>query len=104
MCLFCKISVKEIPSTIIYEDSDLLAFLDIAPLRPGHTLIIPKKHYESIYDCPEEILEKIIVTTKKLALEYKETYQAESCNIEVNNGAKAGQEVFHLHFHLIPKA
>jgi histidine triad (HIT) family protein len=102
-CLFCKICTGEIPSDKVYEDADFLAFLDIKPLNQGHTLIIPKEHYKDIFELPDEVLVKMSVLVKKLSIAVKEATKAEGINIKVNNGAPAGQDVFHVHFHIIPR-
>jgi histidine triad (HIT) family protein len=102
-CLFCKIAKKEIPSAIIYEDKDTLAFMDIGPIIKGHALVIPKSHYDPIHDTPDEVLAKLIKICKKIATAQKDGLGAEGCNIIQNNGACSGQEVPHLHFHVIPR-
>ena len=71
-CLFCKIIIRDVPSTKVYEDDVVLAFLDIAPVNLGHTLVVPKDHFTSIYDTPDEILEHMIRVTKKLSIVIKE--------------------------------
>lgn len=102
-CVFCKIIEKKIPSNKVYEDDHILAFLDVNPCSEGHTLIIPKEHYENIYDIPEEILSKITILAKKLAIIYKEKLNIENINILNSNGKYAQQEVLHYHMHLIPR-
>lgn len=102
-CIFCKIIKKEIPSNIIYEDQNTLAFLDITPINKGHTLVIPKKHYENIYDVPEDILKEITSTTKKVAKAIKSSLNPAGINITQNNEKAAGQDIFHIHFHIIPR-
>ena len=100
-CIFCKIVKGEIPASIAYEDEDILAFADINPVAPVHILIIPKKHISGITDLGDnsEIVGKIISVANKLAIE-KEIDKS-GFRIIVNHGADSGQEVFHLHFHLI---
>ena len=102
-CIFCKIVSKEIPSEVIYEDDKILAFLDISPVNKGHSLVIPKKHYENSLETPEEILKELIVVVKKVALAIKKVTGAEGINFGVNNGAAAGQMIFHTHMHVIPR-
>lgn len=101
-CIFCKIVKKEIPCEKIYEDEQCLAFLDINPVNIGHTLIIPKEHFENIYDLPEEIAAHLIKIAKKITLALKKT-GTKGTNIITNNGKASGQEVLHSHFHLIPR-
>jgi histidine triad (HIT) family protein len=102
-CLFCKIAKKEIPATLIYEDEDTLAFMDIGPIIKGHALVIPKSHYALISDTPDNTLTKLIKVCKKIANAQQDGLGAEGCNIIQNNGACSGQEVPHLHFHVIPR-
>lgn len=102
-CIFCKIAKKEIPADIIYEDETSLAFLDITPINPGHVLLIPKNHYENLYELPENILIKMTPTIKKIAIALKNGVNAEGINLGMNNESPAGQIVFHAHFHIMPR-
>ena len=103
-CVFCKIAQKEIPAGAgkIYEDEKFIAFLDIKPNNPGHTLIIPKNHYENIYSLPDEIICNIGPIVKKIAVAVKRGVNADGINIIMNNDSAAGQIVHHAHFHIIP--
>ncbi|HPA25931.1 MAG TPA: HIT family protein [bacterium] len=103
MCIFCKIINKEIPAEIIYEDEKTLVFLDIEPNNPGHCLVVPKVHYENIFDAPEEVLAHLINVAKKISNILKVAVLAEGINIGINNGEVAGQVVPHLHIHIIPR-
>jgi histidine triad (HIT) family protein len=103
MCIFCKIINGEIPCHRVYEDEKVLAFLDIKPLNPGHTLVVPKKHYENIEEINEEDLIALILAIKKIGLLIKEKLGVAGYNVSENNGEVAGQEVPHLHFHIIPR-
>lgn len=102
-CLFCKIINKEISANIIYEDDATLAFLDIRPINPGHTLVIPKKHFEHCLKTTDEALSSIMRTIKKITPSILKTVGAESFNIGVNCGRTAGQVIFHTHFHIMPR-
>ena len=102
-CVFCKIIKGEISADKIYEDEDCLAFLDITPVNPGHTLLIPKKHYENLYEMPDELLSKMSPIVKKIAVAVKKGTGAEGINIGMNNEVAAGQIVPHAHFHIIPR-
>jgi len=102
-CIFCKIIAGEIPSFKVYEDEDSLAFLDIAPVNPGHTLVIPKKHYVNMEEIPEEELCKVMKTVKKVGKAIKNGLGAAGYNIVSNNDPIAGQIVPHLHWHIIPR-
>ncbi len=101
--IFTKIIKGEIPCAKIYEDNQIFAFLDINPINPGHTLVIPKESYENIFEIPNEVLEKMIVIAKQIATKQKEVLNADGINIGMNNGKDAGQEVFHAHIHVIPR-
>ena len=102
-CIFCKIAAGELPSSKIYEDDDFIAILDLFPVSKGHSLLIPKKHHVNIFDQPEEIGMKLYPLLAKLAHAVKAATGAEGLNIVQNNGAVAGQIVFHSHNHIIPR-
>ncbi|MCW4047388.1 MAG: HIT family protein [Candidatus Bathyarchaeota archaeon] len=102
-CIFCKIAQKKAPASTIYEDEDVMAFLDIRPLAQGHTLIIPKKHYKDIFDTPPELLAKIHKTTQQTAIAVQKATHADGISIFQQNGAAAGQEIFHIHVHVVPR-
>ena len=102
-CLFCKIIKGEIPSSKVYDDKDTFAFLDISPVNPGHTLIIPKRHCESMQDMSDDEVAKVYSTAKKVAAAVVKGVQADGYNIGMNNGKAAGQLVFHAHVHVIPR-
>ena len=100
-CIFCKIVKGEINHNKVYEDKDTIAFLDISPVNKGHTLVIPKKHYELITDIPENELNAVIQTVQKIAKAINKI--SEGFNIFQNNKTTAGQLVPHVHFHVIPR-
>lgn len=102
-CVFCKIVKEEIPCEKIYEDRDILVFLDIAPVNIGHSLVIPKKHFVNIYETPEEILASMIKTAKIVSKAIKSQTKADGVNVTMNNDTAAGQVVFHSHIHVIPR-
>ena len=102
-CIFCKIISNEIPSQKIFEDGNTFAFLDINPASKGHVLVIPKKHYETLVDVPEEELKQLIVSVKKIAQAILKATKASGFNVLQNNGKVAGQLVNHIHFHVIPR-
>ena len=102
-CIFCKIVRSEIPSEKIYEDADTLAFLDILPSNPGHTLVIPKKHSENLYDIDDHSLAAVIRSAQKVAKAVKKAVGADGINLAMNNESAAGQIIFHPHFHVIPR-
>jgi histidine triad (HIT) family protein len=101
-CLFCKIAAGQIPSKIVYQDEDVVAFEDINPQAPYHVLIIPRRHIASMADLTLEdgpILAKIFITATKLA--HDRSIDESGYRIVANVGPDAGQSVFHLHFHLL---
>jgi len=102
-CIFCKIVKGELPAFVVFEDDCVLAFLDINPLAQGHTLVIPKKHYENIFDIDEETLQRIIVAAQKIAQKMKKVLSAEGVNVINASGKTAEQSVPHFHLHLIPR-
>ena len=102
-CIFCKIIKNEIPSNKIYEDDKCLAFLTINPNNDGHTLLIPKTHYRSYFETPDEVLKDLAVETKRIGLAIQKAMGAEGMNIANNSEKAAGQIVFHTHIHLIPR-
>lgn len=102
--IFDKIIQGEIPSYKVYEDDDVLAFLDISQVMPGHTLLVPKKHVDNIFDYDDETAKKVLLTLPKLARAIKATNpKITGMNISSNNGVSAGQTVMHSHWHLIPR-
>lgn len=101
-CIFCKIIKGEIPCYKIYEDKNVLAFLDISNDIEGHTLVIPKKHYKNILDCKNEDLTHVIKAIKKISNHYI-SLGYNGVNVLNNNEKCAEQSVFHLHFHILPR-
>lgn len=102
-CLFCKIIKKEIPAYVIYEDDHALAFLDITPRTPGHTLVIPKYHAANVIDLPNIHVAPLFLAVKATDKLLTKSFSPEGLTIGVNQGAASGQEVDHLHVHLMPR-
>ena len=102
-CIFCKIIAGEIPIYKVYEDKLILAFLDINPVNPGHTLVVSKKHYANIEEADEETLCQVIKTVKKVGLILKKSLAVPGYNLQMNNDPVAGQIIPHLHFHVVPR-
>jgi len=102
-CLFCKMVAGQIPVAKIYEDEDVLAFLDIGPISDGHTLVIPKQHFEKLHDCPPELLGRIALQLGKIAGAVTAAMNSDGYNVLCNNGRAAGQLIEHLHFHIIAR-
>lgn len=110
-CLFCKIAEKKIPSTIVYEDEDLLAFKDINPAAPVHLLVIPKQHFSTLSDCTATqapLLGKMLALAPRLAEEFgcAVSYDGDGApaggyKTLINSGPDGGQEVYHLHLHVV---
>ena len=102
-CIFCKIVEKEIPATVVFEDDEVLVFMDIGPIIKGHALVIPKKHYDPVTETPDDLLAKLHITAKRIASAQMNAFGADGVNIMQNNGEASGQEVPHLHVHVIPR-
>jgi len=103
-CIFCKIVSGKSPSSKLFEDDDVYVFLDVQPVNPGHTLIIPKVHTEFIGELPDELLGKLMITAKKVEEMIRKTkLKAEGFNLFLADGEVAFQEVFHVHLHVIPR-
>ncbi len=102
-CIFCKIVRRQAPSSVIYEDKKVMAFMDIRPVSEGHALIIPKEHYVDVFDTPDPLLAAVHLTTKRIAIAVQKTTKADGITIVQQNGKAAGQDVFHIHVHVIPR-
>lgn len=102
-CIFCKIVNGELPSAKVFENDDVLAFLDLSQITKGHTLVIPKAHADDIFQLSPETAAKLFAVVPEISAALKTTYEAKGLNIINNNGSFAGQEVFHYHLHLIPR-
>ena len=97
-CIFCKIADKKIPSEIVYEDEYSIAFLDIHPQTPGHTLIVPKEHFPWFFDVPETISNYWFAAAQKVARKLKEDYKSDYVELKI-----VGIDIPHSHIHLIPR-
>ncbi|HPC20185.1 MAG: HIT family protein [Kiritimatiellae bacterium] len=102
-CVFCKIIAGELPAFKLYEDADTLAFMDIGPLVKGHALVVPKTHYDSLSQTPDEVLARIIAVVRRIAHAQVEGLGADGVNVHQANGSVAGQVVPHIHFHVVPR-
>jgi histidine triad (HIT) family protein len=102
-CVFCKIARGGEQASHVYEDKYVTAFLDTRPVNEGHTLVIPKKHYENIFEIPDEELASLFKVVKKVAAATMKSEKAEGIRIVQNNGSAAHQIIFHLHVHVIPE-
>lgn len=102
-CIFCKIIQGEIPSNTVYEDANFKAILDISPANKGHVIILAKKHVENVFEIEDSLAEKVFPVVSKVAKAVKKTLNCDGINILQNNGTAAGQTVFHIHIHIIPR-
>ena len=102
-CIFCKIARGEIPSSTVYEDEEFRVILDLGPASRGHALILPKNHYKDICDADRETAGKLFPLAGRIGAAMKKGMGADGFNVVQNNGASAGQTVFHLHVHVIPR-
>ena len=102
-CLFCQIISEKIPSKRIYEDDICIGILDIFPVSRGHSLIMPRMHYNTIEDIPENVLKHLIIVVKELGKKIHEKLNVDGYNILQNNFPAAGQVINHFHIHIIPR-
>jgi len=102
-CIFCKIVKGEIPTTKVYDSDNFIGILDIHPKAPGHTVIIPKKHFKSLLDMPSSLGGELLDAIKEIGLKLIKDSKGEAFNVIVNNGEAAGQVVMHAHVHVIPR-
>ncbi|MEY8339443.1 HIT family protein [Lachnospiraceae bacterium 62-35] len=102
-CIFCKIANGNIPSATIYEDADFRIILDLGPASKGHALILPKNHFSDVCSLDENIAARALPLAAKIGSAIKESLGCSGFNIVQNNGASAGQTVFHFHIHIIPR-
>ncbi len=102
-CIFCKIIGGEIPCFKVLEDDEILAFMDVNPIAPGHALVIPKHHSKDIHETPGEWIGKAFAAAGRVATAVRKTVNPDGINIVQANGSGAKQSVFHLHVHVIPR-
>lgn len=102
-CIFCKIVAGKIPCFKLFEDADTIAFMDINPVNDGHALAVAKGHYPNIHDIPAGVLGKVVATAQRVAQAQRAALQPSGVNLLQANGPGAGQTVFHLHFHVLPR-
>ena len=103
MCIFCKIIEKEIPSKVVYEDNAVLAILDISQANLGHTLVMPKKHYDNLLSIADNDYLKVMDVAKKIAKKIDQSLKPDGINIINNCNEAAGQTVMHFHVHVLPR-
>ena len=102
-CVFCKITLGEDQASIVFEDDRVLAFMDLHPANVGHTLVVPREHWETIYDIPEKVLGDMFAVVKKVSVAVKKAVGAEGMSILQFNERAAGQSVKHFHVHVVPR-
>ncbi len=102
-CIFCKIAAGEIPSETVYEDEHFRAILDLGPAAKGHTLILPKEHFEDVTVLEEPYMSKVLPLAAKIGAAMKKELGCDGFNLVQNNGEAAGQTVHHFHMHVIPR-
>ena len=102
-CIFCKIANHIIPSSTVYEDDDVIAFLDISQTTLGHTLVIPKKHYDNFLTVPKDVMNKVMNVAQRIGQILIKNFKAKGINILSNCYEAAGQTVMHFHVHVIPR-
>jgi bis(5'-nucleosidyl)-tetraphosphatase/histidine triad (HIT) family protein len=102
-CIFCREIVNKGNAAFIYRSSNILAFMDNAPIEEGHVLVIPRNHYENIYDIDNDIYLELQAIAKRIAIAVRDTLKTNGLNIGQNNGRVANQVVMHYHVHIIPR-
>ncbi|HWQ49574.1 MAG TPA: HIT family protein [Methanosarcina sp.] len=102
-CVFCKIIAERVPSYKVYEDDAVFAFLDVSPASEGHTLVAPKKHFNRFTDMDKESVASLFEAARKITAAAEKTFSAGGSNIGINDGKVAGQEIPHVHVHVIPR-
>lgn len=103
-CVFCSIAEKKSPAEIIFEDEDFISFLDINPFNFGHTLVIPKNHFNNFMEIPAELNGRLFNLVQTISKKVLRGLNASGLNVIINNGSIAGQTIFHAHVHLIPRS
>jgi histidine triad (HIT) family protein len=102
-CIFCGIAQQQVPASLVYEDEKVIAFLDTKPLNEGQALITPKAHYETIFEIPQQLIAYLHGIVKRVTLAVEKVTKADRISIIQQNGKAAGQEISHLHVHVVPR-
>ena len=102
-CPFCNIASGKAAASIVHQDATVLVFMDLYPTNQGHTLVVPREHWENIYEIPEKVLADVFSVVKKVSIAVKKTVGAEGISLLQLNGRAAGQSVMHFHVHVIPR-
>ncbi len=102
-CLFCKIIAEQIPAARVYDDDNVFVFMNLQQTQPGHALVIPKDHYENVFEITDEALTQVALASARVARAVKKAFNADGVQMLQNNGSSSWQSVFHLHQHVIPR-
>lgn len=102
-CVFCAIVAGRAPSSVVYEDADAVVLMDLFPVHPGHALIVPRRHVPDLESCPEDLAGRLFALSGRLGPAVVRATDAAGFNVWTANGRAAGQEVFHLHLHVLPR-
>ena len=102
-CVFCRIVAGDLPATFVYQDDAVVGFLDLFPVVPGHTLVVPRRHATDLLDCPADLAGRLFAASGRVAAAVLAATGADGFNVWSANGPAAGQTVFHLHLHVLPR-
>jgi histidine triad (HIT) family protein len=102
-CVFCRILSGDLPAALVYQDQDVVGFLDLFPVHAGHTLIVPRRHYTDLLECPADLAGRLFAASAILAPAVVKATGADGFNVWTATGEAAGQTVFHLHLHIMPR-
>ena len=102
-CIFCQVVAGEAEASVVHEDNTTMAFMDLRQTNAGHTLIVPRRHIRDIYELDDDTAAAVIAATTRVARAVRDAFDPDGINIWQSNGAAAGQEVFHIHFHVLPR-
>lgn len=102
-CVFCAILAGQAPASLVYEDAEIVAFLDLFPVHPGHMLVVPRLHIADLLSCPPALAGRLLIVSTELAPAVVKATGAAGFNVWTANGRAAGQDIFHLHLHLLPR-
>jgi histidine triad (HIT) family protein len=102
-CVFCRIVARDLPAALVYQDDAVVAFLDLFPVIPGHTLVVPRRHVTDLLGCPDDLAGRLFAACARVAPAVLAATGAEGFNVWTATGAVAGQTVFHLHLHILPR-
>jgi histidine triad (HIT) family protein len=102
-CIFCRIAAGEVPASVVYRDDDILAFMAVPQASRGHVLVIPRSHYETCFDIDPHLVAPLFQTAVRIARAVNRTFAPDGLNLRQNNGRAAGQAVFHVHVHVLPR-